>query len=81
MNKLPKDTDGKGYPEITVGENFVDTAIKILMAVVIGGLVLDGSMPVWRNGCADQRSASRRCSIMQANLLLFMQGSIFVPRF
>lgn len=29
------------------GENFVDTAIKILMAVVIGGLVLAGLYAVF----------------------------------
>ena len=39
-------------------EGFVDTAIKILMAVVIGALILAGSVrPVRKNDPADAQTA------------------------
>lgn len=43
MNKITgKIPMAKAILRSQCGENFVDTAIKILMAVVIGGLVLAG---------------------------------------
>lgn len=66
------------------GENFVDTAIKILMAVVIGALSWRGSMLCsGKPCCRPSSSASRICSTMAVDpwalpqLPPLAQGGIF----